>query len=507
MPKRLTLVIVAGSLLAAAAPAQDPYGSGSPGAGGFVPTLTSNQAWLGNGAFALQVGSGVGGGTAYVGASINYGFLPAGPVNILIGIQPVELLFIVPLALSGPAGTPGAGAASLPLPLNLPPAAALAGLTFYAQAVIDEAPFGTVSASAGLRVELVMPPLVFVGTSVGGSTDPTYFVDPLTRTLAWQFASNADNVTDAEFGHAGRRLYVGTGLGFQVQEVNLDVQPPVWSTLFAAGGSVYGIGVDHERDRIYGLVGSNAASRELVALDGALGSPTYGQPLATTTGLGGVGGYVERWEISPDGTRAAVLTVFSPQLVLVDTDPQSPGYMTWNLVGTIPTGGSPLPIAVTPRFTPDNREILVSVALGQAGEIARYDLALGLWIDHNPSLSGVQNVGPSSQPPAAVPAQVWELDLSRSARFAVVSGWSQSGGIGRLDFDAANPAVWSYTAWSPPVSMVGAWACAIAGDDSQVAVATFGAASLLHFLDAATGNLLGSTPLPGASNIYTVQWH
>jgi hypothetical protein len=401
-------------------------------------------------------------------------------------------------------GAAGAGSASFFIPLALPPDPTLAGLEFSCQALVDESP-GVFSTTAGLTVRLVMPPVIFVGTSVGGSADPTYFIDPITQSMRAPFTSNADNVTDAEFAHDGRRLYVGLSLGNSVQEVNLDTPIPTWSTFFAASGSCYGISVDHQRDIVYTLAGQSPGN-ELVAIDAALGSPTYGQVIGTTTGLGATNGFVERWELSPDGRTAAVLTVFSPQLILVDTDPSSPTYLQFNNLGPIPAGTSPFPLATTVIFTADSAQILVAISLGQAGEIGRYDLAFGQWLDHDPGTPGIQQIGPSSAPPATVPAGTWDLDLSPNGLFAVVAGFGGAGGAGRLQLDPTNALNWGYTPLATGIP--GAWACAVSGDNQSVAVGSFGGPSpQLVVLDALTGATQFTVPLPGASNVYTVKWH
>jgi hypothetical protein len=54
-------------LLCSGAMAQDAYGVGTAGSGGFVPVLSSNQAWMGNAGFALNVTHGLGGASFAIG--------------------------------------------------------------------------------------------------------------------------------------------------------------------------------------------------------------------------------------------------------------------------------------------------------------------------------------------------------------------------------------------------------------------------------------------------------
>jgi len=507
-PNVLLLALVAS--LTPAASSQVPYGTGTPGTGSVTPSLTCGRAWMGNPAFSLNVAYGLGGAAAWVGISFAQSTSIFNGANLLIDLTPAQLFLVQPLSLSGPVGSAGAGSATLPYPITLPPTPSLAGLTLYAQVGIDEGN-GLWAASKGLAITLAMPPRIVVGTSVGGNTDPFYVIDPTGSQPSMHTQFNGpggvsgmnDNCTDAEFAHDGRRIYVGQVFGNAIQELNLENSPPTWSPLYAAAGPAYGIGVDHANDLTYTLAGA-VSSRELTAVDSALGSPTYGQALTATSGLASLG-YVERWELSPDGKRAAVLTL-SRQLIIVDTDLAGTNYMGFASVGMIPVNQAIFALATGCEFTPDGLQILITIQTGGGGvgEVARFDVLLGQWIDHNPIQPGIQNIGSQSNPPAAVPAAPWEIEVAATGTFAVVSGWAGAGSLARIDLDPLNPFAWSFTRFTSPVSLAGeAWCSAISSDDTMIA--TCGSGQLLIF-DAWFGTLLGQIPLPGVANVRAVTW-
>lgn len=505
---KTTSLAVALILLTSVTPAQESYAPGTAGAGGLTPTLSCGTAYMGNAAFSLDVENAYGGGLAWFGASITQGASTFAGVSVWVDLTPTNNFLLTSLPLSGPAGVAGSGQASLSYPLNIPVTPALAGLTVYAQAVIDEG--GVYAATNALEIELVMPPRIIVGTSVGGSTDPVYVIDPTVPALDVSYNAGVgslpgviNNTTDAEYAHGGRRAYFGQSIGNAIQELNFDVNPPTWSTFYSAQGSTYGIGVDHDNDRLYTLDGSTVLGRELTAIDCDLNSPNYGTVIGATVGLGAVSGYIERWELSPDGRRAAVLTVFSGQLILVDTDPSSSNYLGWSLVGPVPAGPAIFPLVTGVDFSPDGLQLIATIQTGGGapGEIARYDVLLGQWLDHNAQLPGIQNIGPQSDPVAPTPAAPWEPEFSFDGTFAAVS--FTSGGIARVDLDPNNPFVWSFNLLASPVALNGgSWANAVSPDGTQIA--TYGSGSLVILN--ANGTFFGSVPLPGAGNVYTITW-
>lgn len=511
MKNRLLLPALA-ALLLPSVRAQVPYGAGTAGAGGIVPVLTCGQAWMGNASFSLDVRDALGGAIAIAGVSFARASTPWSGVEVLIDPSPASMALTQILFLSGPAGVAGAGSASLPLSMAIPVDPSLAGLELFAQVGVDEGG-GSWATSRGLAFTVTMPPRILVGTSVSGSADPFYVVDPTTTPPGFAMRFNVaggvpgtlNNCTEIAIGHHGRRAYVGQGIGNAVQELDLEVATPTFVPFYVAPGSTYGIGVDDHADRVYTLTGASSSNFELVAIDGAFGSPTYGQALASTSGLGGLG-LIERWKLSPDGRRAAVLTVLSRRLLLVDTDVTSPNYMSWTLAGTAPANQAVFPVTTRCDFTPDGRQILVTIQTGGGGvgEIARFDVALGQWMDHNPSQIGIQNIGTQSAPPAQVPPAPADVEISSDGEFAIVVGWGGSGGIARIDLDPANPQAWAFTLFNSPVSLANlAHSCAISYDNRMVA--TFGSGQLLLF-DTASGSLQHQLALSGTASVSSIAW-
>jgi hypothetical protein len=480
------LLIVA-TLATSSVVAQDSYGSNTPGAGGIAPSLFCGQAWMGNPAFGLNVSGALGGTTAVFGVSIQPASIFLGMTEILVDLNPANLILLTAVPVSGPIGTAGVGSAFLSLPLSFPVDPSVAGFIFYAQAVMSDNSLGSFASTRGLEVEIAMPPMVYVGTSVGGSNDPSWLIDPIGQSVIQSYTANVNNVTDAEFAHGGSRVYVGTSLGQAVMELDTGAATPSYSAFYNAGGVCYGIGYDRRNNIVYTLSDGPTGSRELIALDANLGSPTYGTVLSMTAGIGALG-IVERWELSPSGRFAGVLTVLPAQLVIVDTDPSSPTWMQWNPLGLIPAGPSPFTLANNLVFTPRDEQILVVVQLAGPvpGEVARYDNLSGTWIDHDPFAPGIQNITGVNMPGAPV-----TIDIARSGQFAVVCGFSGNGAVARIDLNVAAP-----------------WACSISGDDTSVAVGSFGGAqSQVVLIDVLSGALLGTVPIPGASNVYTVKYH
>jgi len=492
--------------------AQVPYGSGTPGSGGLIPQLGCDQAWMGNAAFEFRVGNGLGGTTAWVAVSFAQGAGVIGGAALLIDLTPSQIFLAQPLPLSGPAGAPGAGAATLPYPIMMPVIPALAGLTLYAQAGIDEGG-GVWAASRGVTVTLTMPPRILVGTSTSGYNDPFYVVDastPAAPTIVAAYntpggpSSSVNNCSGIDGIDGGRRALVSGSLNGGLMELSLDTTPPTWTSLSSIG-TCYGVYLDSLYGRAYTLNTNWSPSTELLGVDTTAGSPTYGQVVASTSGLSSFG-LIERWRLSPDGRTAAVLTVLNRYLILVNTDPASPGYMSWSYAGQAPAGPAVFPVTTRCAFTPDSAQLLITIQTGaQApGEIARFDLNLGQWIDHNAGLPGTQNISAQSAPATSVPSAPGDVAVSNDGTFAVVVGWNGPGGIIRIDLDPTSPPSWSTTVITSPVSLAGdARVCAISPDSRRFA--TYGSGDLLVF-DAATGSLAGQVTLTGASGVNTMNW-
>jgi len=498
-------------LLVAPLAAQDPYGNASQGTGGFFPVLSCNQAFMGNGKFAFQIQNGLGGASGLLGLSTRPDRFMVGSSEILISLAFPNLLLVLPVTLGGQKGVPGVGSAIVPFPLAFPPMPSLAGLDFYAQFVVLDYPApGSPAATRGLKVELTYPPLVFVGTSVGGSTDPYYFVDPQTLTLVRKGGSTfSDNVTGAAFAYGGTGLFVGSSIRNQVNFADTTSIPATWRNIYTSSGQgCYGVAYDKQNGHLYTLTDPGNNMRELVVLDVANpSSPSFGSMIGQTFNLTGGNQFTERWALSRDGKLAAVLVGFInvSTLTLVDTDPTSVTYLKIIASSQVPlTAGFTLTTRV--EFTPDNDVILVTIQVaGSApGEVARYDVNVGQWIDHNPTMAGIQNIGQNSTPPAALGSAPTDIEMAPDGTFAVISGMGSPGWAGRIDLAPGNVSFFSYQALTPGPSLQGAWACGLARDGGLMSVGTFPSSQLV-LLDPMTGKLVGTVPLAGASNVYTVE--
>lgn len=508
----LLTTAAAAALLAAPACAQQPYGDATPGSGGFLPRLSAAGPWIGNAGFGFDVQCGMGGSLTWLMVALQPARLPLLGFDLLL--DPAGFLGSITAVLSGT--QPGEGQAFVPLPLTIPSTPALLGAPFFAQAlVLDPGAFaGVFAASQGVRFELGLPPLVFVGCSILNG-DPFQLIDPATGTIADSGAPpQVDNTTAAVFARGGQRLFVASSIQGTVGMADTSTLPATWQTIFAGGGTCYGLDLDPARDLLWTLTNPGTGLRELVALDIDEASPTFGQVAFNTNGV--ATGNFERWDLSPSGRRAAVLTYLPSTLTIVDTDDSSPTFLQ-NLFAAQPVPvdqPAALALANQVRITPDDRYALVLTQLpgSTPAEISRFDLLAGVWIDHNPAMAGQQNIGPLSQPPVTMGGAPHGFSVSSTGRFAIVSGFNSCGWVGRLELDPKDPLGFAWVQWFPGAELQNAWAAALSADETEVGIGVWpssGCAPLagpqLVRLDAATGTLLGTVPIPFNSNSNTLQ--
>ena len=497
------------ALAFSSASAQQTYGVGSVGAGGITPTICSNQAWMGNLAWGVQISGGVGG---------TPGLLLMGPAaaNTQLGPYPIYVdlpssLPLIPFVTSGVPGAAGVGEWFLPIPLAIAENPALAGLGFFYQgAILDPAGPGGAALTSGLATELVMTPRVFVASSVGGSSDPWSLIDPLTMSVVASGGSSfTNNVKGALFSGAGTRLYAESSFtGLAVANIN-SAGPLSWSSLspWAASAGISSRAIQEAKAQrlLWGIGDPGIGSTQLTAMDSDPASPSYGSALFNTTDLST--NFVGTWALSRDGTLGCVPSLLGGSIRVWDLDPQSPSFL--GLVDvyepgipiplpqtTIPTGsGGSFWANNSVAFTPDNSQVLIlRQGTGSTpSEIARYSFLLGGWIDHNPGLAGIQNLGPNSAPPVVLGSAGTSLSMAKDGSFVVVSGFGGNGWCGRVDIDINNPSFFSYTP-ATGTNFANAWRSSISPDGDRVAVAS-GAPFRLNFLDAATMNFIASAPL------------
>jgi len=482
------------------------YGGGSPGAGGTTPRLLGDQAWMGNASHQLRLDRARDNSIAIVGISRSSAvtsYLGA-PIWIDLG----QVFYIAGGVTGGTPGVPGSGTTSWTIPIPGPIDPSIAGVSFFAQAFINDYVGMTPAVTNGWIATLTLPPRVFVGTSVGGSADPYWLVDPITQTVKDSGGRlETDNVTSAIFTNGGTDLYIGSSIRSAIFHADLSGPAPVFSTLISFSGSgAYGLSHDAGRGLIWCMTDPYGSGRELTAVDVDKSRPTYGQIVSTTTGVGSLG-YVERFGLSPDGKEAAILQVLGSALWLWDLDPSSPTYLQQKGLLSVPTSqASPLNLITLVAYTRGGLEIhcVIQHAGSIDGEVARYSRGTGVWIDHDPSTaSTIDNIGPMSVPPISMGSAPASYEVSKWSDFSVAAGFGGSGWAGRLDWD---PSDWSNFSWTPVNGTpTGTWAASLSFDEKALAVAIPSPPELQFYAMSSMG-FAGSVPLPGAANIYTVVW-
>ena len=174
-----------------------------------------------------------------------------------------------------------------------------------------------------------------------------------------------------------------------------------------------------------------------------LHGPALGIEQIVVNTVGVSTGIYERWTVSPSGRRAALLGLLPSTLTIIDTDETSPTFLQ-NIVSglSIPVNQpGALDIANQVRITPDDRYALILIQLPGAtpGELARYDIEAGVFVDHDPSTPQIDNIGPLSQPPVFLGGAPTGLSMAQSGRFAILSGFNGCGWVGRLELDPYDP--------------------------------------------------------------------
>jgi hypothetical protein len=469
--------------------AQDSYGSGTAGSGGFVPTLTCNQAWMGNAGFALDVSQGFGGATAILAVSHQPASFFAGGTQVLVSLAPADLVQLTPFTLSGPVGVPGAGSASLSAPLLFPVNPALAGTNFFAQAgIADSTAPTTFAATAGLRITLTMPPLVAMTTTTIANTS-TRFFDPATMTES--FAAHhaaADPSTGMAFAHGGRDLFVSRWNGSRIDRVDFSSSAPAWSVFHAAAGLCNGVAFDAAHDLVYSVVSIPSVGPSLVAIDANPLHASFGQLVAASAPYPAL-----TWTLSSSGNLAAIVGggCWSTSYVFIlDTDPDSSTYLQTLATSPVPQQNCGLGSAsATPSkvaFTQDEQFVFIltvgawpssyCVWLTPEAGVGRYEIASGSWTDFNPSVAGSQMISSFSQPAVAFGSTFRDFAIAPDGSSVLVLGVDN---LVRLTFDPANPAAFSPTVATTAYDCYGSARGLLSPDQSSLIVAQMNAAGPL----------------------------
>lgn len=504
MKKRdLLAVAICAFVLCSATTAQENYGFGTPGLLGNIPEIDTNQAWVGRPDFGITISN----SAAFT--QVFYLLSGAPAADNFLGIPlwvDTTTLFEVSPGMVPVDITDGNGASTLTLPL--PPLPILIGFKFYGQGLaLDIDPMtGLPSATGGVEITFTAEPQVAVGTSVGGSSDPYYLVNPQTMSLDFQGGNNFTNNTygNMTYTDQGRYLYIASSITASLNRLDLNGPTPVFSniaTFPTTNGSNSGCWETYEdtANRLLWILATNdIGERQLFAVDIDLVSPSYGMKVAQTTTIP-QSGFPEIWALSNDGKTAAVCAALANIVHFVDTDPLSPTFL--QILQSIPVpGGGFFNSAI--KFSPDDQTLyVVSVPLGGQSSIARYDIGSSAWIDHNPATTFVvDNIGPTSVPPVMIGNVVPGLAVGPEGDTIYVSS-SGTGQVTKIDFSTGSWVDTVATGAAP--SQV--WEVDVNFDGTMLAGPSWAPAQL-NFWDTATMTFQFSVPLPGGSNIYNVNW-
>ncbi len=356
--------------------------------------------------------------------------------------------------------------------------------------------------------------LVFVGSSTGGNNDQHAFVESATGIITQQGGSPfTDNVSGAVWANDGRQLYCSQVLRSRVSVADWDKTTGSWvfSTFHQFPNSpaatppisswCHGVQFDRIRNRVWTLTGPSGTTRELVCLDGDLGSPTYGSIIAQTTSFAGT--LHERWCLSYTGSLACVpgVTPGATAFTLVDLDPSSPSYLSVIASSWIAAQGVGFALINDCKISIDEQYAYVLYGGSAASGLAVWDIPAGTWLDFT-TAPGQRNL--------VFPLGIAKgMDLSLDRSFAVICGIGGAGWAARVDFDYVTPSNSTVTQYGG-LTVPDADGISLSPDNTRAAVAStatfLSPPSELTIFDAATGSVLNSIPLLSMWNVYTTAW-
>ncbi len=494
--------------------AQQHAGNGSPGSGGFIPQLTAPHAWMGNPSYTMSLQNGLGGASGMFG--ISAGRRPFTWNGAPVWIDPSELVYQTSIALGGAVGVAGDG--SYDLTLTLPPLNMnLVGRRFYAQVAVFDAgaaPSGVCTSNA-VTIDLVTRPNIFVGTSMAPPSN-AYSLDGISLTENAPQFTFPHNVMGSAAHSNSLDEYVGV-VDTGVYHGDSRSGTTVWSLLWAstAGYYVEGIHIDEQHDVLWTLSSGSNSALEFVCIDIDPSSSTYGQRIAETSGLY-TNGPLQKWTMSPDSKTGVVVKILSDLLYVYDLDPTSPTFLQNTDVLNVPAhNNSPLHLVTTVLFSPDGSELFAAVQHAglENSEIGRYDVAAGVWIDHNPNVFGVQCLGDMSDPVLLTGSGAFGMDVSDDHVLFVAGpfapfnggGGSNDGWLSRIELTPLSGSGYSTTQYTGAVP--DAFEIALNHDQTILAVGTPDSlTSDIQFFDTGTLSFIGGVLLSGSRNIYDIHW-
>jgi len=492
--------------------AQSWSGPGNPGAGGLTPELSCPQPWLGNPNFSLHLENAEGGASAWLGVSFARDATTLHGAPVWIDLSQMFHQSLVPL--SGQLGQPGVG--SFNVPFSIPTSPSLAGMQVFAQAGVLDSTVGMASSNA-LSIVLTVEPQIFVAYGYSGANE-WFTIDPQTATLEDTGVMPPYGPTGASYGNGGQDLFLGVSrVGIRRADFRSGV--PNWSTIWSSNGEdVFDAVFAGEQQRVWTLSGPSGALHELKAIDVNLSSSTYGQVVAETNGISSRG-ITQFWRMRNDGKRACIPGLLTMKHWIYDLDPASPTYLQEIRTLEVPDHGQSIVSVITDMvWAPNGKElwVLVQHTGSMNAEIGRYSFETNSWIDHNPTMPGIQCLGDYSTPPLVSGGAPTYLRMAPLGGFCMVGGFGtpnfgtySKGWMMRVDFEqgSANGVQASY--FSAMDLGPDSWGAALNADGSKICVAAPNqGAGDVHFISTNSLNLIGSVDLANywIQNLRTLVW-
>ena len=323
---------------------------------------------------------------------------------------------------------------------------------------------------------------IFVGKT---GSDIYAFVDSASGTVVSGTSIQVRNIRGAVFADLGQNVYVGNAAPVfsltGISRAQWNGTTATWSTFYHTPNSVYYIGLDRDRKRLWLLTNvltTTALDRQLLCLDVDTASATYGQLLAQTTTLATA--FRERWGLSPSGNLAAVPRgqVGANLMEIVDTNPSSPTFLQVTtavpLSATSPGSG----YVVGATIAGDDQYAYVLVP-GIAPYLGVLHIASQSWLDFDPA-PGPQHLMLPPMTPTA-------LALAPDASYAVITAY---GGVARrVVIDYVTPDQSTVTSVVTGMTAGSSDSPSVSFDSTRIA---FTNSFQLLAVDAATGTVLQS---------------
>lgn len=328
---------------------------------------------------------------------------------------------------------------------------------------------------------------VFVGSSGPATNDPWWVVDGNDgSTVSSGAVPAAANATGAAFTRGGHDLWVSSSHGMLSR---LDRDTGAWTVETTLAAGAFGLEIDEARQRAMTFCSSSPNTFDLVDIDPS--SATYG----TVTGSADLAGFglLERWGVRSDHTQVALAPVtFGGTVVLVDTDPSSPGYLS--VQNSLPTFNIPsMAFGVGAAYDDSGNVVTVLLSGPYETILARYDQAAGAWIDHDPST-------PFFDDHIVIPYGVGTDLVTLPGQNAMVcTGFghsTQQSWVARIDFGSGNVTYWQ----SPAQQFPAAQGLSLSPDGSRCALLTGGEVVVL---DTTTGAQLQSSTISATHAVVT----